>query len=396
MGQGFSSAGKVALLAVAFVVAACTPAADQEPEPRESFSIGWSIYAGWMPWPYAHQTGIVDKWADKYDIEIDVVQVNDYVESVNQYTAGRFDGVTVANMDALTIPAAGGKDTTALIVGDYSNGNDGILLKDVETLSEIEGQDVYLVELSVSHYLLARGLDSLGLPLTAVDTINTSDADIASAFTSPDLTAAVAWNPQLTTMKDVDGANLVFSSADIPGEILDLLVVDTATLEANPDLGKALVGIWYETVSLMLQDDEAGAEARAAMAQLAGATAEEYDGQLATTFLYPDAASAVAATSSPEIIETMIRVRDFSFSQGLFGQGASSADATGTTTTWTRSSLRVATSASPSRSTSAAPRSSSSLKRALCRSHSRSLRRPGGQDVATGRRWRASDRAGYF
>ncbi|MEO1306317.1 MAG: putative urea ABC transporter substrate-binding protein [Pseudomonadota bacterium] len=329
MGQGFSSAGKAALLAVAFVVAACTPAADQEPEPRESFSIGWSIYAGWMPWPYAHQTGIVDKWADKYDIEIDVVQVNDYVESVNQYTAGRFDGVTVANMDALTIPAAGGKDTTALIVGDYSNGNDGILLKDVETLSEIEGQDVYLVELSVSHYLLARGLDSLGLPLTAVDTINTSDADIASAFTSPDLTAAVAWNPQLTTMKDVDGANLVFSSADIPGEILDLLVVDTATLEANPDLGKALVGIWYETVSLMLQDDEAGAEARAAMAQLAGATAEEYDGQLATTFLYPDAASAVAATSSPEIIETMTRVRDFSFSQGLFGQGASSADAIG-------------------------------------------------------------------
>ena len=43
----------------------------------------------------------------------------------------------------------------------------------------------------------------------------------------------------------------MFDSAKIPGEILDLLVVDTATLKANPNLGKALAGIWYETMALM-------------------------------------------------------------------------------------------------------------------------------------------------
>ena len=43
-------------------------------------------------------------------------------------------------MDALTIPAAGGVDTTALIVGDFSNGNDGIVLKDGKTLADIKGQ----------------------------------------------------------------------------------------------------------------------------------------------------------------------------------------------------------------------------------------------------------------
>jgi NitT/TauT family transport system substrate-binding protein len=31
-------------------------------------------------------------------------------------------------MDALTIPAAGGLDSTALIVGDFSNGNDAVIL----------------------------------------------------------------------------------------------------------------------------------------------------------------------------------------------------------------------------------------------------------------------------
>ncbi|WP_230291432.1 putative urea ABC transporter substrate-binding protein [Croceicoccus sp. Ery5] len=325
----FRSAGRIALIACAMAVASCSSGGDDPAEPRTEFDIGWSIYAGWMPWPYAQQAGIVDKWADKYGLDIEFVQVNDYVESVNQYTAGKLDGVTVANMDALTIPAAGGKDTSAIIVGDYSNGNDGILLKGASDLSAIKGRQVYLVELSVSHYLLARGLESVGMPLTDVSTVNTADADIAGAFNSPDITAAVAWNPQLTTMKSAPGANLEFSSADIPGEIVDLLVVDTATLKANPDLGKALAGIWYETMALIRQDNAEGKAARDAMAKLAGATPEEFEQQLASTFLYTDPADAVAATQSPDLVTTMTRVRDFSFAQGLFGQGARSADAIG-------------------------------------------------------------------
>ncbi len=322
-------AGALVLLACALLVASCSQASEESAVERTQFNIGWSIYAGWMPWAYAEQSGIVKKWADKYGIEIKFVQVNDYVESVNQYTAGQLDGVTVANMDALTIPAAGGKDTSAIIIGDYSNGNDGLLLKGANEVSAVRGRQVNLVELSVSHYLLARALETAGMKMTDVNTVNTSDADIAGAFTSPDVTAAVAWNPQLTTMRQVPGANAVFTSADIPGEILDLMVVDTKTLKANPNLGKALAGIWYETISLMQRQDETGAKARAAMAALAGTTPQEFEGQLATTYLYVDPKAAVAATSDAALIKTMTRVRDFSFAQGLFGQGARSADAVG-------------------------------------------------------------------
>jgi len=323
------SAGKIALAGCALMMASCSPSSNAPTEPRTEFNIGWSIYAGWMPWPYAQQSGIVKKWADKYGLKINFVQVNDYVESVNQYTAGKLDGVTVANMDALTIPAAGGKDTSAVIVGDYSNGNDGIMLKGADALTAIKGRQVYLAELSVSHYLLARGLETVGLKLTDVKTVNTSDADIVGAFATPEVTAAVAWNPQLSVMKAAPGAKLVFSSANIPGEILDLMVVDTATLKANPNLGKALAGIWYETTALMQRQDAEGKAARAAMAKLAGTTPEIFESQLTTTYLYSNPQAAVAATSDPALITTMTRVRDFSFAKGLFGQGAKSADAVG-------------------------------------------------------------------
>jgi len=296
---------------------------------KHDFSIGWSIYAGWMPWPYAQKAGIVKKWADKYGIKIDFTQVNDYVESVNQFNAGKLDGVTVTNMDALTIPAAGGKDTSAIILGDYSNGNDGIVLKNAKSLADIKGRTVYLVELSVSHYLLARGLSTVGLQLSDVKTVNTSDADIVGAFANPAATAAVTWNPQLSELAKMPGAKMVFGSQQLPAEILDLLAVDTATLKANPNLGKALTGIWYETIGLMQQKDAAGAAARAEMARMAGTTPQAFDAQLATTHLYNTPQDAVSALTSPALASTMTKVRDFSFSKGLFGPGAKSADAVG-------------------------------------------------------------------
>src|SRR5258707_4561039 len=104
---------------------------------KKEFNIAWTIYVGWMPWPYAADAGIVKKWADKYGITINITQINDYVESINQYTARKVDGVTLTNMDALTIPAAGGVDTSAIIMGDFSTGNDADVHKNAKMLSDI-------------------------------------------------------------------------------------------------------------------------------------------------------------------------------------------------------------------------------------------------------------------
>src|SRR5258708_12293046 len=121
----------IAVVAVAALVGAAGGAMAAE---KKSFKIAWSIYVGWMPWPYAQESGILTKWAEKYGISIDLVQINDYVESINQYTAGAFDGVVVTNMDCLTIPSAGRVDTTSIILGHYSNGHDAVILKSVRIL----------------------------------------------------------------------------------------------------------------------------------------------------------------------------------------------------------------------------------------------------------------------
>src|SRR5271168_1910859 len=297
---------------------------------RTSFNVAWSIYVGWMPWDFADRSGILKKWADKYGIKIKLTQINDYVESINQYTAGGFDACVMTNMDMLTIPAAGGVDSTALIVGDFSNGNDGVVLKgDGKRLADIKGQKVNLVELSVSHYLLVRALAGVGLRERDLKIINTSDADIVAAFSASATTAVVAWKPQLSAVLSAPNAQLVFDSSKIPGDILDLMVVNSAALKANPNLGKALVGAWYETLALMFKTDTAGKAAQASMAKASGTDLAGFASQLATTRMFATPAQAYEFMTGEGVIKTMDLVRNFSFEHGILGRDAASVDAVG-------------------------------------------------------------------
>lgn len=311
-------------LLVAATLVAGLGASSLMAEVKNKFQVSWTIYVGWMPWDYAQQKGIIDKWAKKYGIEIEMVQVNDYIESINQYTAGKFDGCLMTNMDALTIPAAGGVDSTAVIMGDFSNGNDGILLKDKNKLADIKGQNVNLVELSVSHYLLARALETVNMSERDVKVVNTSDADMVAAWSSKEVTAMTTWNPQLSEIlthnKD---ANLVFDSSKIPGEIIDMLVINTDTLKDNPKLAKALTGAWFEVMATMKKGDK---DALEFMAKASGTDLAGYKSQLKSTMMFYDAADAVTFADSSALPATMKKVSEFSFDHGILGEGAPDAE----------------------------------------------------------------------
>ncbi|REG84359.1 putative urea ABC transporter substrate-binding protein [Marinomonas pollencensis] len=316
------SAKKVTILLCSLLLSANALAQDH-------FKVCWSIYAGWMPWAYAQQSDIIKKWGDKYGIDIDVVQMNDYVESMNQYTAGQFDGCTMAQMDALTIPAASGVDSTVLIVGDYSDGNDAVILKDKTGLKDIKGQNVNLVQFSVSHYLLARALNSVGMSEKDVSVINTSDADMASIASTKDVTSVVTWNPIASEILNMPNTHNVFDSSKIPGEILDTMIVNTDTLKENPDFGKALVGAWYEIMGLMQGDSANAKSIRTDMANAAETDLAGYDAQLAKTHMFYTPQSALELTNSKELFATMKHVAEFSFEHGLLGDGAPDAGVVG-------------------------------------------------------------------
>jgi NitT/TauT family transport system substrate-binding protein len=312
------------VLAVALAAGLAGPAAA-----KEKFTVAWSIYVGWMPWEYAGDSGILKKWADKYGIEIELLRM-DYIPSVEAYVAKQVDACVMTNMEALNMPAASGIDTTVLIVGDYSNGNDAILTRGGIGVEDLPGKTINLVELSVSHYLLARALQKNGLKEKDVELQNTSDSDIGPIFLADtSQQAVVTWNPIVMEIEQAPGVSKIFTSADIPGEIVDLMAVRSDVLKKHPDLGKALTGAWYEVMSLMSKRGPEAEAAIASMAEGSGATATEYKAQLKTTAMFYKPESAVEYTTSDEVKEKMNFVRKFCFDQGLLGEGVRSEDAVG-------------------------------------------------------------------
>jgi len=204
-----------------------------------------------------------------------------------------------------------------------------VVLKNRDSLEDIKGLDVYLLELSVSHYTLARALDSVGLSERDVRVVNTSDSDIVTVFGDESVQASTLWNPQLGEVMRNPDAVKVFDSSEIPGEILDIMAVNTEVLAENPELGKALTGAWFEAMEIIFGDDEAAQEAKEFMAEAAGTDVESLQAQLEATYLFPTPEAKLEYLTSEQVRESMDFVRQFSFQHGLLGEGARNPDVVG-------------------------------------------------------------------
>lgn len=309
-----------------FVLSFATPAFAQKP----TFTVGWSVYVGWNPYQYMAKSGLLKKWADKYGIAIKV-QRFDYAASLDAFTSRSIDACTMTNMEALDLPAASGVDTTAILIGDYSNGNDAVMARGGNTLQSLPGKKVLLVEKTVSEYLLERAYVLNGLEAQAkkLKLVNTSDRDIVAAFMNdPSETAVVTWKPlvsQIAKMKDV---KTLFDSSKIPGEILDLLVVRTDILK-KPDgsgqkFAKAVTGAWYEMLSQM--NGPAADKTLQAVAAVSEDTLPAYKEQLSTTHMMYQPKEAASFAASSELKDKMQLVRQFCFNHKLLGDGTKSPD----------------------------------------------------------------------
>ena len=293
-----------------------------------TFTVGWSVYAGWNPYFYMQKSGILKKWADKYGVVIKV-QRFDYAASLDAFVAKNIDACTMTNMEALDMPAAAGVDSTALIVGDYSNGNDQVLARNGLTLAQVPGKRVMLVQKTVSEYLLERAMDVNGLQadIPKLKLMNTSDSDLVGAFLGDKSNqVAVTWKPLVSQIL-ASGGNVkpLFDSSKIPGEILDLLVVRTDVL-ARPDgvkFAKAITGAWYETVAQLAAG---AAPAISGSAAASGDTVASYKEQLRTTYLYATPKMAEQFATSPVLKQKMDLVRQFCFRHQLLGQNIASVD----------------------------------------------------------------------
>ena len=233
--------------------------------------IGYSDWPGWVAWQVAIDKG----WFKEAGVDVKFAWF-DYAASMNAFTAGKIDAVTVTNGDAL-VTAAGGAKNVMIIVTDYSNGNDMIVGKPgIKSLKDLKGKKVGLESGLVEHLLLLNGLKKAGLKESDVTIVNTPTNETPQALASGDLSAIGAWQPNSgEAMKRVPGAKPIYTSADEPGLIFDVLTVNPSSLSARRGDWEKVVKVWGKVVSY-INDPKTQPDAVKIMAARVGIKPEAY------------------------------------------------------------------------------------------------------------------------
>lgn len=200
----------------------------------EPLKIAYSDWPGWTAW----EIGIQKGWFKEAGVDVEF-QWFDYVPSMDAYVAGKVDAVCMTNGDAL-VTGATGKPSVGIIINDYSNGNDMIIAAPgIGSIKDLKGKKVGLEEGFVEHLLLLTGLEKNGMTLSDVTIVNTPTNETPQVFGSKAVDAIGAWQPNSgQALKAFPGSKSVFSSADAPGLIYELLYVSAESLEKTRPTGR--------------------------------------------------------------------------------------------------------------------------------------------------------------
>ena len=207
-------------------------------------TVGYSDWPGWVAWQVAIDKG----WIKEAGLDL-TFEWFDYSASMDAFTAGKLDANLMTNGDTLVTGAGGGKGIMVMLT-DYSSGNDMIVAKPgIKSLKDLKGKKIGIEVGLVEHLLLLHALQGAGMKEKDVKLVNAKTNETPQVLASGQVSAIGAWQPiSGQAMKGSPGSHPIYTSAQAPGLIYDVLAVSPASLNAHRADWIKLIGVWDKVV----------------------------------------------------------------------------------------------------------------------------------------------------
>lgn len=233
--------------------------------------VAYSDWPGWTAFAIAGEKG----WFKDAGVEVELLWF-EYGPSMEAFAAGQVDAVMVTNGDALVTGATGSKNVMILVT-DYSNGNDMVVAKPgIKSMKALNGKKIGVEVGFVDHLLLLNGLKKAGLSESDVEIVPTPTNQAPQVLASGQVDAIAAWQPNSgAALKALPGSTAVYTSADEPGLIYDMVTVSPQSLAQRRADWVKFVKVWDKVVAY-LADPKTKADGIKIMAARAGVSPEDY------------------------------------------------------------------------------------------------------------------------
>jgi NitT/TauT family transport system substrate-binding protein len=146
----------------------------------------------------------------------------------------------------------------------------------IKSMKDLKGKKVGVEVGFVDHLLLLNGLKKAGLSESDVEIVPTPTNQAPQVLASGQVDAVAAWQPNSgAALKALPGSKAVYTSADEPGLIYDMVTVTPQSLAQRRADWVKFVKVWDKIVAY-LSDPKTRADGIKIMAARAGVSPEDY------------------------------------------------------------------------------------------------------------------------
>ncbi|WP_334132681.1 ABC transporter substrate-binding protein [Silanimonas lenta] len=244
------------------------------PHPPETLRIGLGPWIGYEPLVLARETGQLPPG-------VELVELGSTTEVLEALREGRIDGAGLTLDESLRLAGSGTPHAIVAVLSD-SRGGDAVLGRPgTGSLAALAGQTVLVEDTAVGQLVLAAAFEIAGVPLSSVTVRRVQSSRLPIAWDRGEAAGVVAFAPILQTL-EAQGAEVLFSTRDHPGLVLDVLVLREPERQP-PGRLNALMAAWDAGVAGLARADEATV---AMLARGMAVSPEEYRAALALVDLH--------------------------------------------------------------------------------------------------------------
>lgn len=238
----------IILLAAALAGFAALPGCSPTPTLR----VGCNPWPGYLGLYHARDLGLFDGQP------VQLVDFDNTEDVLRAFRNRAIDAAAVTLDEALHL-AESGQALRIILVFSLSNGADVVLARaGIDTPQQLRGRRLGVETGALGAYMLARLLERGGLSAHDLHIIHLPLQEHETAFREGRVDAVITFDPQRSRLL-ADGAREIFSSRDLPGEIVDVLVVREDSLHSHRTALAVLADTYFNARDRLQHDPAAAA-----------------------------------------------------------------------------------------------------------------------------------------
>ncbi len=223
-----------------------------QPVPAAPLTLGLNAWVGYDPLVLARERGLIDTRAVK------VIELSSSSETLRHFRNRLLDAAALTLDEALRL-ADEGFDPRVVAVLSASAGADVVMaVPEVRDLAGLRGRTVAVEATTVGALMLQRLLQAARLQPGDVKVINVEATQHLALLRGGRAQVSVSYEPLAGALREA-GMVSIFDSRQMPGDIVDVLLVHADVLQSRPEQVQAMVAGWQRGQAAVEQAPDASA-----------------------------------------------------------------------------------------------------------------------------------------